>query len=151
MLPSHKTKIVCTIGPASSSPDVMERMIRAGMNIARLNMSHGSFESHRAVVRSLRAASSALGQRVAIMADLPGPKVRIGKISPEPVMLRAGSSFVLTTEEITGDAARVTVNLERLPDVVKPGDLLFLNDGVIQLSVSSVRGRDVLCDVVVGG
>ncbi len=82
MLPPHKTKIVCTIGPASSSPDVMEKMIRAGMNVARLNMSHGTFESHRDVIRSLRAASRATGQRVAIMADLPGPKVRIGKIAP---------------------------------------------------------------------
>jgi pyruvate kinase len=129
----------------------MEKMIRAGMNVARLNMSHGSFESHRAVVRALRAAAHAAGARVAIMADLPGPKVRIGKIAPEPVVLGAGSSFVLTTEDITGDASRATVNLERLPEVVKKGDILFLNDGVIQLEVASVRGREVLCKVVVGG
>jgi pyruvate kinase len=151
LLPSHKTKIVCTIGPASSSPEVMEKMIRAGMNIARLNMSHGSFESHRAVVKALRAASGSVGQRVAIMADLPGPKVRIGKISPEPVFLKPDSTFVLTTDEVTGDAKRATVNLARLPEVVKPGDVLYLNDGLVQLSVTSVRGRDVLCDVVVGG
>jgi len=129
----------------------MEKMIRAGMNVARLNMSHGSFESHRSVVSALRAAARAAGARVAIMADLPGPKVRIGTIAPEPVVLRADSSFVLTTEEITGDATRATVNLERLPEVVKKGDILYLNDGVIQLEVSSVRGREVLCRVVVGG
>jgi len=151
MLPPHKTKIVCTIGPASSSPDVMEKMIRSGMNVARLNMSHGSFESHRDVIRLLRAASRATGKRVAVMADLPGPKVRIGRIDPEPVTLRSGSSFVLTTDEVPGDASRVTVNLERLPEVVKPGDVLFLNDGVIQLEVASVRGREVMCKVMVGG
>jgi pyruvate kinase len=151
MLPSHKTKIVCTIGPASSSPDVMEKMIRAGMNIARLNMSHGTFESHRGVIRAVRAASRAVGERVAIMADLPGPKVRIGKLAEEPVELEAGATLVLTTEDIAGDAGRVSVNFARLPDVVKTGDILFLNDGIIQLEVTSVRGRDVTCRVVVGG
>jgi pyruvate kinase len=151
MLPPHKTKIVCTIGPASSSPEVMEKMIRAGMNVARLNMSHGTFESHRSVIRALRGAARATGSSVAVMADLPGPKVRIGKIDPEPVMLKSGSSFVLTTEDVGGDATRVSVNFERLPEVVKKGDILFLNDGIIQLEVASVRGREVHCSVVVGG
>src|SRR5512135_518984 len=109
MLPRHKTRIVCTIGPASESPEVMEKMMRAGMNIARLNFSHGDFESHRAVVRNLRSAARAAGKRVAIMADLSGPKMRIGKLTSEPVELEPGDTFVLTTDDIVGDAGRASV------------------------------------------
>ncbi|HET6408064.1 MAG TPA: pyruvate kinase, partial [Chthoniobacteraceae bacterium] len=83
----HKTKIVATIGPASESPEMLQRLIRAGVNIARLNFSHGDFSRHGEVVRRLREAAKATGQRVAIMADLPGPKMRLGKIEPEPIQL----------------------------------------------------------------
>jgi pyruvate kinase len=151
MLPSHKTKIVCTIGPASESREVMEKMIRAGMNIARLNFSHGDFESHRAVVRNLRSAARSAGKRLAIMADLSGPKMRIGKLAVEPVELKPGDPFVLTIEDIVGDAGRASVTFKKLPQAVKTGDMLFLNDGIIQLSVSSVKGGEVACTVVVGG
>lgn len=150
-LPRNKTKIVCTIGPASESPEVMERMIRAGMNVARLNFSHGSFDSHRAVVRNLRSAARAGGKRIAIMADLSGPKMRIGKLALEPVELKPGDPFVLTTDDIIGDAGRASVTFGRLPQAVKPGDELFLNDGIIQLDVSAVKGNEVICTVVVGG
>jgi pyruvate kinase len=150
-LPAHKTKIVCTLGPASESREVMEQMIRAGMNIARLNFSHGDFESHRKVIESLRAAASRAGRRVAIMADLPGPKIRIGQFAKEPVELRPGEPFVLTTEPTPGDANHVSVTFERLPKAVKPGDILFLNDGFIQLEVVKVEGKDIHCRVLVGG
>jgi pyruvate kinase len=150
-LPLHKTKIVCTIGPASESPEVMEKMMHAGMNIARLNFSHGDFDSHRIVVRNLRSAARAVEKRVAIMADLSGPKMRIGKLKEEPIELRQGDVFVLTTEDIVGDSGKASVTFERLPQVVRTGDTLFLNDGVIQLSVSSVKGSEVTCRVVVGG
>lgn len=151
MLPSNKTKVVCTIGPASESPDVMEKMIRAGMNIARLNFSHGDFESHRAVVRNLRLAASAAGKRLAIMGDLSGPKMRIGKLAQEPVELKPGDPFMLTIDDIVGDVGKASVTFKKLPQAVKPGDALFLNDGIIQLDVSSVKGNDVMCKVVVGG
>lgn len=151
MLPSNKTKVVCTIGPASESPDVMEKMIRAGMNIARLNFSHGDFESHRAVVRNLRLAASAAGKRLAIMGDLSGPKMRIGKLAQEPVELKPGDPFMLTIDDILGDVGKASVTFKKLPQAVKPGDALFLNDGIIQLDVSSVKGNDVMCKVVVGG
>src|SRR5208337_827421 len=108
-LPLHKTKIVCTIGPASSSPEVMEKMIQAGMNIARLNFSHGDFDSHRTVVRRLRSAASAVGKRVAIMADLSGPKMRIGKLAQEPVELKSGDTFILSTDDIVGDSKQASV------------------------------------------
>lgn len=151
ILPDHKTKIVCTIGPASESREVMEEMLRAGMNVARLNFSHGDFAAHRKVIGNLRAASRATGCRVAIMADLAGPKMRIGTLKEEPIELRPGDSFILTTDEIEGDRGRVSVSFKRLPQAVKPGDTLFLNDGIIQVEVVSVAGNDVVCRVVAGG
>jgi pyruvate kinase len=150
-LPDHKTKIVGTIGPASESQQVLERLIHAGMNVARLNFSHGDFSEHGGRIERLRAAERATGCRVAIMADLPGPKMRIGKIGPEPVQLRPGESFTLTTEEIVGNPQRVSTSFARLPQVVKPGDRLFLNDGLVELEVERVKGRDVQCKVAVGG
>ena len=150
-LPSNKTKIVCTIGPASESPDVMEQMIRAGMSVARLNFSHGDFASHKQAIESLRAAAKATGRRVAIMADLPGPKMRIGQLAEEPIDLRSGEGFILTTQEIVGDAGRASVSFARLPQVVKPKDALYLNDGIIQLEVVGSQGTEVACRVIVGG
>src|SRR5512139_3813907 len=138
VLPTHKTKIVCTIGPASESREVMEQMIRAGMNIARLNFSHGDFKSHEKTIRNLRDASRSTGQRLAIMADLPGPKMRIGQFSKEPIELRIGDSFTLTTDNIEGDQSRVSISFSKLPQVVKPADRLYLNDGLIQLEVTGV-------------
>ena len=102
-LPNHKTKIVCTIGPASESQEVMERMIVAGMNIARLNFSHGDFSTHKRAIENLRAAAAAAGRGIAIMADLSGPKIRIGEVSPEPIELVPGQAFILTTEDIVGE------------------------------------------------
>ena len=150
-LPDHKTKIVCTIGPASESREVMEQMMRAGMNIARLNFSHGDFTAHKKVIDNLRATAASTGRRITIMADLSGPKMRIGKLKEEPIELNPGDSFVLTTDEIDGDRGRVSVSFKRLPQAVKPGDALFLNDGIIQVDVMSVSGNDVSCRVVVGG
>ena len=97
---SPRTKIVCTIGPASESPEVMKQMIEAGMNVARLNFSHGDFAAHKKVIENLRAASASLGRRIAIMADLSGPKMRIGSVAPEPIELKAGDTFMLTTDEV---------------------------------------------------
>jgi pyruvate kinase len=150
-LPDHKTKIVATIGPASESPEMLERLIRAGLNVARLNFSHGDFSGHAARIARIRAAETATGRRVTIMADLPGPKMRVGTIAPEPVYLVPGDEFTLTSEDITGDAQRVSMSFEPLPRVVKPGDRLFLNDGQLQLIVEGVAGRDVRCKVAVGG
>ena len=151
MLPLHKTRIVATIGPASESPEILERLIRAGMDVARLNFSHGAFADQADRIARIRAAQAAAGRRVAIMADLPGPKMRIGTIVPEPIELRPGDAFTLTTEQVPGTASRVSVSFARLPRVVKPGDRLFLNDGLVQLIVQGVEGDDVRCRVAVGG
>jgi pyruvate kinase len=150
-LASHKTKIVATIGPASETLEVAQQMIQAGMNVARLNFSHGDFSSHKQVIDTLRRAAQNVGMRLAIMADLPGPKMRVGQISPEPVELKVGEGFVLTTEDLIGDATQASVSFPRLPQVVKPGNTLFLNDGLIQLEVQRVEGSRVSCQVAVGG
>src|SRR3954463_5465713 len=150
-LPLHKTKIVATIGPASESPEMLERLIRAGLNVARLNFSHGEFAKHAEVVKRIRAASQVTGRRVAIMADLPGPKMRVGKSEPEPIQLVPGDKFTLTNEDIIGNDKRVSMSFEPLPRVVKPGNRLFLNDGLVQLVVERVEDNDVHCLVAVGG
>ncbi len=150
-LPAHKTKIVCTIGPASEHPAVLGEMIRAGMNVARFNFSHGDFAWHGQVIENLRHTASAGAFRPAIMADLPGPKIRIGSVAEEPVELKPGEPFSLTTEEVPGGDRRVMVNFSRLPRVVKPGDTLFLSDGLIQLQVEGIEGNEVRSRVVVGG
>ncbi len=150
-LPLNKTKIVCTIGPASQSREVMEKLLMAGMNVARLNFSHGDFSGHKEVIEDLRAAAKSTGRRLAIMADLPGPKMRIGTFASEPIDLIPGDLFTLTADDVVGDAHRVSVTFARLPQVVKPGDILYLNDGLIQVDVEQVQGNDVRCRVVVGG
>jgi len=151
MLPDHKTRIVATIGPACDAPEMLERLMRAGLNVARLNFSHGDFSAHAARIDRIRSAEAATGCRVAIMADLPGPKMRLGTIAPEPIFLRPGDSFTLTTEQVVGNAQRVSVTFEPLPRVVKAGDQLFLNDGLVQLRVERVEGVDARCRVAVGG
>src|SRR3974390_2392802 len=109
-MPDHKTKIVATIGPASQSPAILRQMICAGMNVARLNFSHGEFEKHRRVIRNIRDAEKVTGRRVAIMADLSGPKMRIGNLGAEKIQLNAGDRFTLTTGDIIGNQERVSVS-----------------------------------------
>jgi pyruvate kinase len=150
-LPEHKTKIVATIGPASESPPVLEEMICAGVNIARINFSHGAFEGHRKTIANIRAAAQRVGRPVAVLADLAGPKMRVGDLGVESVRLKAGDRFSLTTEDITGDQQRVSVSFAHLPKVVKPGDTLSLNDGYVQLEVAEVQEGEVVCVVRVGG
>src|SRR3954451_19419154 len=109
-LPPHKTKIVATIGPASESPEMLERLIRAGLNVARLNFSHGDFSRHGEVIKRIREVARETGRRVAIMADLPGPKMRLGKIDPEPIHLVPGDHFTLTNEDVVGNKKRVSMS-----------------------------------------
>jgi pyruvate kinase len=149
--PIHKTKIVATIGPASDSPEVLRKLILAGMNVVRLNFSHGDFSGHAGSIARVRAAAAAIGRRIAIMADLPGPKMRVGTFAEEPIALAAGETFTLTTEDIMGSRQRVSVSFPQLPASVRPGDRLFLNDGYIALEVVRIDGADVVCRVQIGG
>jgi len=150
-LPGNKTKFVCTIGPASDSYEMIEKMIEAGMNVARLNFSHGDFASHGEIIKKIRAAATKTGKRVAIMADLPGPKMRIGNLEEDPVTLEKGTPFTLTSRDIQGNKECVSMTMKQLPGVVSKNDTLFLNDGLIQLRVDEVKGQDILCSVIVGG
>lgn len=147
----RRTKIICTIGPASGSPTVLEGLIRAGMNIARLNFSHGTYEDHLRYMKAIRSASDKLGVSVAILQDLPGPKMRIGKFQEDPVRLKEGAKFTVTARRIIGDAQAVSAIVPNLSQSVKPGDAVILGDGEIELEVIAVRGEDVVCRVVSGG
>jgi len=148
---AHKTKIVCTIGPASDDATTIESMLLAGMNVARLNFSHGDFDSHGRTIERLRSVAERCGHDLAIMADLPGPKIRIGDLATEPVELQPGDRLTLTSEPITGDASRVSVSFGALARVVRPDDKLFLNDGLVSLKVLETSATDVVCEVRAGG
>jgi pyruvate kinase len=150
-LPPIKTKIVCTIGPASDNLEVLKEMIAAGMNVARINFAHGDFSSHRETIGLVREAAAAVGRPVAIMGDLPGPKMRIGRLKEEPIQLHSGQSFILQTEPILGDGERVSMSFEKLSQAVRPGDKIFINDGFVQLEVVKLLDQEVHCRVVVGG
>ena len=150
-LPPKKTKIVCTIGPASESQAMLKQLVSNGMNVARLNFAHGDFESHEQVISNIRATARAVGRRVAIMGDLPGPKMRIGQLEQESIELKRGQSFILQTEDIVGNRERVSMSFAGLPKVVKPDDKIFINDGFIQLKVKKTKGPEVHCKVLVGG
>jgi pyruvate kinase len=147
----RRTKIVCTIGPATNSTAMIEKLIRAGMNVARLNLSHGTLTEHARFVQTLRSLSRRLGVTIAILIDLPGPKYRTGKLKGDRAVLKKGAQLVLTTQQIEGDAARVSVNLPNLPKDIKPGDTVLLADGAMQLKVQKIDGNDVKCLVTVGG
>jgi pyruvate kinase len=150
-LPAHKTKIVCTIGPASRSEAVLERLMLLGMNVARLNFAHGTLDGHRQDIRSIRAVAEKLQRHCMIMADLPGPKIRIGKLLKEPLLLETGDEVVLTIQDLAGTAAQIPVEYKQLPESVTLGNLIFLNDGFIQLQVEKVSGEEVFCRTVIGG
>ena len=132
-LPDHKTKIVCTIGPASRSETILGKLMRRGMNVARLNFAHGTVEGHREDIRRIRLAAAKLGRSCMIFADLPGPKIRIGKLTSDPLLLKKGNRITLTTKDVPGTAERISVDYERLPESVSRGSVIYLNDGFIQL------------------
>src|ERR1700736_5330950 len=146
------SKIVCTIGPASRSPRIIERLLRAGMDVARLNFSHGSHANHAESIAILRAAATHIHKPIAILADLQGPKMRTGPLAAgAPVILRAGQKFIITTARVLGDSTRVSTVFRPLPREVHRGDRILLSDGLIELRVEKVSGRNVICEVVNGG
>jgi pyruvate kinase len=149
---TRATKIVATLGPASSSPEVLERLIRAGVDVVRLNFSHGTAQDHIDRATLVREVARRVGKEVAIMADLQGPKIRVGKFEGGKTMLEPGQSFILdgaTTE--LGTNERVGLDYKELPRDLRPGDILLLNDGLLKLTVDAVRGAEIHTTVVVGG
>ncbi|MCI0528791.1 MAG: pyruvate kinase, partial [Nitrospira sp.] len=130
-----RTKIVCTIGPASSSPATLEQLIRAGMNVVRLNFSHGTQAEHGKVIANIRHLAKQLERPVAILQDLAGPKIRIGLLKEGTVQLKPQAIFALTSRDVPGDDQEVSITYADLPKEVKPGDTLLLSDGSLELKV----------------
>jgi len=147
----RSTKIVATIGPSSKDLDVLEQMIRAGMDVARLNFAHGTSEQHREIAQTVRAAAERAGREVAILGDLPGPKLRIGPVADGVAELTRDSQVVLTPEQMDGTAERLPVAWDGFAELVDKGDVLYLADGAVRLRVAEVRDGDVVTKVEVGG
>ena len=147
----RRTKIVATIGPASGSPERLDELISAGMDVARLNLSHGSLETHVEYINNVRSEGARLGIPVAILIDIPGPKYRSGPLNSPNVRLEKGAAITLTTRQLVGDGSLVSVNLPTFPIDVKPGDVILLDDGAMQLKCDKVQSTDVGCTVIAGG
>ena len=146
-----KTKIVCTIGPATESVEMLEALIRAGMNVMRLNFSHGDFKEHQNRVDNLGKVVSKLNVPTAIMQDLGGPKIRIGNFKDGEVTLREGEKFTITTDDIEGDEKKVSINYPNFAKEVSEGHIVYLHDGRKKLQVLAVKGNEVICKILVGG
>jgi pyruvate kinase len=145
------TKIVCTIGPASQSPEMLAQLIKAGMNVARINMSHGTHDYHAETIRRLRTVAGELGAAVAVLVDLQGPKLRVATLPAEGVQLVAGQSVTLTVEDVPATTELVPVQFKRLPAAVRVGERILLDDGLLELQVQSKDDKNVVCRIVVGG
>lgn len=148
----RRTKIICTIGPASREPDMLRRLVRLGMDVARLNFSHGDAATHRENVERIRSAAKAENRPIAIQVDLQGPKFRMGKMVEEGVTVTEGETATLTTENLTGRSPKaLPVQNEKFPQLVEKGDHILIDDGLIELKVLSTIGQEVQCRVLTGG
>ena len=146
-----KTKVICTIGPASGNAEMIKQMIEAGMNVARLNMSHGDHAQHLGYISMIKDLRHRMGASVGILLDTKGPEFRIKQFQDGSAYLVPGETFILTTGNVKGDHTMVSVTYKDLPKVVKSGDKILLNDGFIELEVESVTRYDVITRVIVGG
>lgn len=148
----RRTKIICTIGPSSQDEDMLRKIILAGMNVARFNFSHGDYEEHGLKLERTRKISRELNLPVAVLLDTRGPEIRLRDFAEGKVELKAGQKFTLTTEEIMGTAERATITYKNLPQDVKPGDSILLDDGLIGLKVEEVQGdTEIVCTVMNDG
>ena len=147
----RKTKIICTIGPACENEETLAAMCRAGMNVARLNFSHGTHEDHLKRIQLIRSVREKLNLPIAIMLDTKGPEYRIKTFANGPVTLKEGASFILTTQDVQGDETRVAVTYTNLTNELSPGDTVLINNGLVILKVEEIRGTDVVCRVQNGG
>jgi pyruvate kinase len=148
----RSAKIVATLGPASSSPEVFRQLLRAGLDVARLNFSHGSHEQKADLIRMVRAVSAEEGKPICLLADLQGPKIRTGKlVDGKPVLLEAGKQLIITPHEMKGSAAKVSTVFTTLAENLEPGSIILLSDGLIELRVAELQGEDVVCEIVNGG
>jgi pyruvate kinase len=148
---TRRAKIVCTLGPATSSPEAIAALLEAGMNVARMNFSHGDHADHEVVYHRLRDAATASGQALAIMADLQGPKIRLGRFADGPHDWHTGDAVTITVEDIVGSKDRVSTTYQGLARDARPGDRLLIDDGKVALTVTEIDGNDVKCTVTEGG
>jgi len=151
MIPVKKTKIVCTIGPVTEPEEALTKLLKAGMNVMRLNFSHGDFIEHGNRIKNLKLASEKTGILAAVLQDLGGPKIRIGTFKTDGVILKVGSKFTITTDQIEGDESRVSVNYPNFAKEVEKGHIVYLHDGRKKLEVLEVKGNDVICKILIGG
>ena len=143
----RRAKIVCTMGPAVESPENVTRLVAAGMNVARLNLSHGSYEEHQVRLDRVREAANKAGKAIAILVDLQGPKIRLGRFENGPHELARGDIFTITTDEISGTKERVSTTYKGLPGDCKSGDVILIDDGKVSVEVTEVRGNDVITQI----
>ncbi len=148
---TRHTKIVATLGPASSTPEVLERMVQAGVDVVRMNFSHGTADDHKARADGIRAAAAKFGRTVGILGDLQGPKIRVGKFENGKITLVIGDAFILDAQCPLGNQERVGLDYKDLPKDVVNGDILLLDDGRLKLEVTGVRGQEIHTRVIVGG
>ena len=148
---TRRAKIVATLGPATSSLEILRELVAAGLDVARLNLSHGTHDDHSASLANLRAAAEAENRRIGVLADLQGPKIRLGTFADGPVELHEGDEFVITVEDISGDATRVSTTYKGLPGDVRPGDRVLIDDGRIVLECTKITSTDVHTRVIFGG
>lgn len=151
MIFEKKTKIVCTIGPVTSSEEKLTELLKAGMNVVRLNFSHGDFVEHQKKVDNLKKAIKTTGIPCAVLQDLSGPKFRLGDFYQERVQLKAGDYITLTTEKIVGDEKRVSVNYPTLHEEILPGNIIMVDDGKKKFEVVEIKGHEIKCKILVGG
>ncbi len=151
MIQTKKTKIVCTIGPKTESEEMLVKLLNAGMNVMRLNFSHGDFIEHGNRMKNLALASEKTGIKAAVLQDLGGPKIRIGEFKNKKITLKQDAEFIITTDKIEGDENHVSVNYPNFAEEVSKGNIIYLHDGQEKLEVIDVKGNDVICKVVVGG
>ena len=146
-----KTKIICTLGPAVDSPEVLEKLILAGMDVARINFSHGNYQDQEARIENFKRVREKVGKPVALLLDTKGPEIRIGKFENDGIELREGAIFTLVNEDILGDQTKVSITYKNLYKEVKVGTQILINDGLIKIEVLEIQGTDIICKVIDGG
>ncbi|MEO0278888.1 MAG: pyruvate kinase, partial [candidate division WOR-3 bacterium] len=151
LIERSKCKIIATVGPASSDAPIITKMIDAGLDVVRINFSHGTEDWHANLIEVIRDTSIKKRLLLPIMGDLPGPKIRLGKLNPSPILLTKGQKFVLTEEEIVGSWETASINLKGFTSLVKERDSIFINDGEVELIVERIDDKAIVCEVVMGG
>ncbi|MFW5976515.1 MAG: pyruvate kinase [Bacillota bacterium] len=147
----RKTKVVATLGPASRSKDMIDKLIRAGMDVGRLNFSHGTYDEHKTKIENIREVEDEFGKTIGIMLDTKGPEVRTGDLKEEKTVLKEGEKIILTPEKIIGDSSRISVSYKNLPDEIETGAKILIDDGLIELEVLQIKDNNIICEIINGG